>query len=114
MYHAGTVKRQKTEENEERIRAPREESVLEQGVENGAARPAREEVEDEFNAACRECGIAFDERKRYRRQPGRGRGLKPLFLKNGNQGEKTCRRLRLVIGRHRSRRYRPIDHQRRR
>ena len=32
-------------------------------VEKGAARLAREEVEDEFNAACRECGIAFDERK---------------------------------------------------
>ena len=52
-------KRQKTVENEERNRAPREESVLEQGVENGVARPAREEVEDEFKAACRECGIAF-------------------------------------------------------
>ena len=53
------------EESEKRNKALREESVLEQGVENGVARPAREEVEDEFNAACRECGIAFDKRKLY-------------------------------------------------
>ena len=58
-------KRQKTEKKEERNRAPREEIVLEQGVENGAGRTTREKVEDEFNAACWECGSAFDERKLY-------------------------------------------------
>ena len=39
-------KQQKTEKNEERNRAPREEMVLEQREENGAGRTPREEVED--------------------------------------------------------------------